>query len=160
MRKRARKGEVSLLKRLKEKDRRNLIEAVKGDKYWNILPLDRSFVYVVALSRARVRGEEGFYARATALERVLLPAEIAKFCRKHRVLLVDVSNRRAVCVLTWRAFTKIMKRHGEKVHEALSEGVLPPYINNRILRKLVTAHIFKIPQAGQYSLKDERGGVP
>jgi len=86
------------------------VNAMKDDKYWNALPDSKEFFYVVALSRARIRSDEGNVATVTHVGKVILDRSISKFCSRGKVLLVSKqgSNYKAMCVITWPAFLNIM----------------------------------------------------
>lgn len=128
---------MSIFRQLTMKERDDLIAAIRNDKYWKATSSKRDFVYVVALSRARVRLSEGFSAKATFIGRALLNKEAAEYCRKHRVLLVNRRTQSAACVLTWRAFRRIMKGYSEEFYRMLINGELPPYVNIKVLKKIL-----------------------
>ena len=129
--------EVSVFRHLRRKEREDLTAAIRDDKYWKATSSNKDFVYVVALTRARVKSREGFSARATFVGRAFLADEAAKFCRKYRVLLVERRTGRAFCVLTWRAFLRVMKGYSEDVYRTLIGGELPPYLNTKILESVL-----------------------
>lgn len=126
----------SVFKKIPKKERSDLIAAIKGKKYWNVSEEDRNYVYVVALSRAREKAPVGYYAKTSALGKVQVIPEAAKYCRKYRILILDLENRAAFSVLTWMAFTRIMRRNNELVKTLIKSGLTPPYINRKVLREL------------------------
>ena len=110
---------------------RDLVEAIKGDKYWRVDPKVRDVIYVVALTRARYPEGGAFRARATHVKSVLVDPRAARYCRKGRVLIVV--NGYARHVLTWPAFLRLMKMDSERVLKAIFDGTLPPFTNSKIL---------------------------
>jgi len=123
----------SVYRDISERQRVNLKAAIEGNKYWNISEGNSDYVYVVALSRARTKAPLGFYARTSFFKRVQVVPEAAKYCRKYRVLLVEVKTMVAYKVITWNAFYKLMKIHNEKILPLLLERNSPYYINNKVL---------------------------
>ncbi|MBO3832861.1 MAG: hypothetical protein FGF51_05685 [Candidatus Brockarchaeota archaeon] len=120
----------SVFKGLTKREAEDLVNAVKHDKYWRISPVNREFICVVALSRARVKSRRGMYARATHFGRVEVSKDAANFCRKWRILLVDTRRMLAVSVLTWRAFNMIVSKElGLEVCAMLLAGRIPSYFN-------------------------------
>ncbi len=133
--------EESIFRSLTRREAEDLINAVKHDKYWKVSPKDKDFIFVVALSRARVKSRRGMYAKATHVKRVEVIKEAAKFCRRWRILLVDKRRMLAVSVLTWRAFNKIVsKGMGSIIRFILLHGTLPPYINEKALSKMLESY--------------------
>lgn len=140
----------SIFKLLTRREAEDLINAVKHDKYWKINPEDKDFIFVVALSRARVRSRRGMYAKATHVKKIEVIKEAARFCRKWRILLVDKRRMLAVSVLTWRAFNKIVsKGTGSIIRFILLHGTLPPYINEKELSKILED--YSLEQVGNVS---------
>jgi len=128
----------SVFKSLTRREAEDLINAVKHDKYWKVSPRNDDFIFVVALSRARVKSRRGLYARATYVKRIEVIREAARYCRKWRILLVDRRRMLAVSVLTWRAFNKIVSKGiGPIISFILSHGTLPPYVNENILSRML-----------------------
>lgn len=128
----------SIFKGLTKREAEDLINAVKHDKYWRIVPEDNDFVCVIALSRARIRSRRGMYAKVTYLRRVEVSRDAAKFCRKWRVLLVDTRSMLAISVLTWKAFNKIVLRGmGPIIYYVLMHHKLPPYFDNNTISKIL-----------------------
>lgn len=128
----------SVFKSLTKRETEDLINAVKHDKYWKVSPEDEDFIFVVALSRARVKSRRGMYTKATYFKRIEVTKDAAKFCRKWRILLVDRRRMLAISVLTWRAFNKIFSKGiGPFLSFILSHSALPPYINEGVLSKML-----------------------
>lgn len=122
---------MSLFKTLNRREKEDLLSAIKGNKYWNLDAKDRDFIYVVALTRARIRIDESYCARATHIGSVTMSKEVGKFCRRYRILLVNRRMGKAVCVMTWKAFNKYMMKYRKQIHDALMRGKLPPYMNSK-----------------------------
>jgi hypothetical protein len=134
----------SIFKFLTRREAEDLINAVRDDKYWKVSPENKDFIFVVALSRARIRSRRGMYAKATHVKRVEVIKEAAGFCRRWRVLLVDKRRMLAVSVLTWRAFNKIVSKGMEYVIRfILLHGTFPPYINEKVLSKMLESYYLK-----------------
>jgi hypothetical protein len=126
----------SIFKKIPEQERSALLEAIKGRKYWKVSEDNRNYAYTVALSRARIASPAGYYVMTSAFGRIQVPVEVSKYCRRYRVLLVDLKNRLGICVLTWMAFERIMRTHSRLVEWTAVDGMLPAYINSQTLRTL------------------------
>lgn len=138
----------SIFRSLTRREAEDLINAVKYDKYWKVSPQDKDFIFVVALSRARVKSRRGLYAKATYVKRVEVVREAAKFCRKWRVLLVDRKRMLAVSVLTWKTFNKIISRGMAPIISfILLHSNPPPYINENILSKILEYYELEEPRS-------------
>lgn len=139
---------MSIFRQLRRREREDLITAVKGNKYWKATSSNKDFIYVIALTRARVRTNEGFRARVTFLREAIMPRDVAKFCRRYRVLLVNRRTSIASCVITWKAFLRIIRNYSEDIYRMLTvDGGLPPYINIRVLNE-----VFKMNRSARDSL--------
>ena len=119
---------VDLIKRYKrihpgctKKEIEDLVNAVKEDKYWNALPNYKDALYVVALTRARIRVNKANVVKVTHFGKILVDQGIAKFCSRGKILLVvrDDSHYRARYVITWPAFLNIMRGNSESFYKAL-----------------------------------------
>lgn len=119
---------VDLIKRYKRihpgctnKEIEDLVNAIREDKYWNALPNYKDALYVVALTRARIRVNKANVARVTHFGKILVDQSIAKFCSRGKILLVvkDNSHYRARYVITWPAFLNIMRGNSELFYNAL-----------------------------------------
>jgi len=103
------KGWKETVKRkFRRKDAEDIISAIEADKYWKASS-NGKYIYVLALTRARTKMFGDYWARCTALGRVMVNSEVRRFVKRYMVLLVDVEARRAVKVLTWAAFRRAMK---------------------------------------------------
>lgn len=123
---------------LTTRETEDLINAVKHDKYWKIDPKNKDFICVVALSRARIKSRQGMYAKATYLKRVEVSTPAAKFCRKWRILVVDMRTMSAVSVLTWKAFNRIISNGlGPIVYSMLIHGEHKPYFNTNTVSRIL-----------------------
>jgi len=127
-----RKWRSSLRKKFKElgRDVENLINAIKGDKFWYAIEGNKSLIYVVALTRARTFSEGNYWARCTGIGRVKVKKEIRKLVRRYRILLVDLNKREATKVLTWKAFKKAISAN-------LHPDYMPNYLNVKRVRKII-----------------------
>ncbi len=116
-----------------DKDIENLIEAIKGDKYWNVSPNHNDMIYVVALTRAKIPKSDGFQAKVTFLKKVTISYEVANFSRKGRVVIVvkNGSNYIGKSVITWPAFLRLMNENSNLIYKLVVEGKIPPCINNK-----------------------------
>lgn len=133
-----RKSRPSVFSKLSRNDRENLSGAIRGKKYWKISEDSTKFVYVIALSRARIRSPLGFLVETSAFRRVQVVPEAAKFSRKYRVLLLDLTTRVAFSAITWTAFTMIMKKYSKDMGVLAQNGKFPPYVNRRILKTIMS----------------------
>ncbi len=99
----------------------DLVNAIKEDKYWNALPNYKDALYVIALTRARIKVNKANVVKVTHFGKILVDPEIAKFCSRSKVLLVlkDNSHYRGRYVVTWAAFLNIMRGNSEAFYNAL-----------------------------------------
>jgi len=132
------KSKPSVFSKLSRNDRENLSGAIKGKKYWKISEDSTRFVYVIALSRARIRSPLGFLVETSAFGRVQVVPEAAKFSRKYRVLLLELTTKVAFSTITWTAFTTIMKKYSGEMSVLAKNGKVPPYVNRRILKTIIS----------------------
>lgn len=123
----------SLFKRLSKKDIENIREAIKAKKYWK---LDNTKIYTVILTRARIKVKDKFLVKTASHEKVEVLPRSAKYCRKYRILIYDTQKNLGLSVLTWNAFTEIMKKYSTLILLLSNSGLLPSYINMRTLIKL------------------------
>jgi len=122
---------VDLIKRYKRihpgctnKEIEDLVNAIKEDKYWNALPNYKDALYVIALTRARIRVNKANVVKVTHFGKILVDQSIAKFCSRGKVLLVvkDNSHYRAKYVITWPAFLNVMRGNSESFYNALTQS--------------------------------------
>ncbi|MBC7092191.1 MAG: hypothetical protein H5T50_09855 [Nitrososphaeria archaeon] len=123
----------SLFKKLSRKDIENIREAIKAKKYWK---MDKTKIYTIILSRARIKVKDNFLVKTVSNGKVEVLPQPAKYCRKYRILVFDREKNVGLSVLTWNAFTEIMKNYNKLILELSNSGLLPPYINMRVLIKL------------------------
>lgn len=118
----------------------NLVSAIINDKYWKVHPKVNDVFYVVALTRAKYPCDDGFKARATAINNVIVSHKASKFCRRGRILIVKRVNGKFISktVIDWPAFIKIMRLNEDLIYNLLIENENPPvFLNKRILLKLI-----------------------
>lgn len=117
-----------LLKRYKRlhpgcsnKEIMDLVYAIKENKYWNVLPNEKDAIYVVALTRARIKANSDNIVRVTHLDKILVDRSIAKLCSRGKVLLAfkENSHYKAHYVITWPAFLNIMRTDPEAFYRSL-----------------------------------------
>ena len=103
------------------KEIEDLVNAIREDKYWNALPNYKDALYVIALTRARMKVNKANVVKVTHFGKILVDQRIAKFCSRSKVLLVmkDNSHYRARYVITWPAFLNIMRSDSESFYNAL-----------------------------------------
>ncbi|MFQ5940255.1 MAG: hypothetical protein ACE5KA_00950 [Nitrososphaerales archaeon] len=101
----------------------DLINAIKENKYWNVLPNEKNAVYVVALTRARIKFNKDNIVRVTHFGKILVDREIAKFCSRGKVLLAvrENSHYRGSYIVTWPAFLNIMRTRPDLFYKALTK---------------------------------------
>lgn len=99
----------------------DLVNAIKENKYWNVLPKEKDTVYVVALTRARIKVNNDNIVRVTHFGKILVDREIAKFCSRGKILLAmrENSHFRGKYVITWPAFLNIMRTDPELFYHSL-----------------------------------------
>ncbi|MCP8305466.1 MAG: hypothetical protein H3Z50_08405 [archaeon] len=121
------------------KEIEDLIEAIKGDKYWSVCPEHKDAIYVVALTRAKIPKAGGFQAKATYLKKVTVSPEAANFSRRGRVLLAvkDGSNYIGKSVITWSAFLRLMNESPDLIYKLVVEGKIPPFVNNKNVSAII-----------------------
>lgn len=115
------------------KEVEDLVEAIKGNKYWLVSPGHKDAIYTVALTRADIPKAEGFQAEATHLKKVIVVSEAAKFSKKGRVLMAIKSNSDYIAknVILWSAFLRIMDENPDVIYKMFMEGEIPPFVNDR-----------------------------
>jgi hypothetical protein len=103
------------------KEIEDLVNAIREDKYWNALPNYKDALYVIALTRARIKVNKANVVKVTHFGKILVDQSIAKFCSRSKILLVmkDNSHYRARYVITWPAFLNIMRSDSESFYNAL-----------------------------------------
>ncbi|MGB9727715.1 MAG: hypothetical protein ACPLZF_04830 [Nitrososphaeria archaeon] len=122
-----------MFKKLSTKDIENIREAIKAKKYWK---MDETKIYTIVLSRARIRVKDNFLVKTVSNGKVEVLPQAAKYCRKYRILIFDREKNVGLSVITWNAFTEIMKKYNTLISELSNSSLLPPYINMRTLIKL------------------------
>ncbi len=134
----------SIYGELKQRELENLLEAIRHDKYWRVSPGDDRLFYAVILTRARTPSSRGRLVRVTGFGQVVASGMAAAFCRRYRVGVIDSKDGRLVAVLTWRAFSWIMRNCPEAVYAGLVSGSAPSYLNVMQAKSLCSEH-GKIP---------------
>ncbi|MCP8309834.1 MAG: hypothetical protein H3Z54_14310 [archaeon] len=121
------------------KEVEDLIEAIKGDKYWLVSSIHKDAIYVVALTKANIPKTKGFQAKATHLKKVIVVPEAAKFSRKGRVLMAIKldSDYIAKSVISWSTFLRLMNENPDAIYKMLIEGKIPPFVNNKNISAIV-----------------------
>ena len=119
---------VDLIKRYKRihpgctnKEIEDLVNAIREDKYWNALPNYKDALYVVALTRARIKANKANVVKVTHFSKILVDQDIAKFCSRGKILLLvrNDSHYRAKYIITWPAFLNIMRGNSESFYNTL-----------------------------------------
>ncbi len=126
----------SAFNRLSERDKADLINAIKDDKYWKVSEGDKRYYFAVILTRGRTPSYRGRYVKVTGFKTVEADDRVAWFCRRYRVGVVDYKSRKLLGVLTWKAFKKLIKR-GDLIVGLINSGSLPPYINEKAADELL-----------------------
>lgn len=121
------------------KEIEDLVEAIKGDKYWLVSPNYKDAIYTVALTKANIPEASGFQAKATHLKKVIVAFEAAKFSKKGRILMVikSGSDYIAKSVILWSAFLRIMNENPDAIYKMFVEGKIPPFVNNKNVSDIV-----------------------
>jgi hypothetical protein len=120
---------------------KDLSEAIRADKYWSLSPGRRDAFYVIALTRAQIPVGDGYQARVTHLDRVVVSRDAAKFCRKGRILMVELKGRRPIAksVVSWAAFVRLMREDSEQIYFLFKGDKIPPFIGLKELRVLTNS---------------------
>ncbi|GBC75125.1 hypothetical protein HRbin06_00439 [archaeon HR06] len=126
-----------IFKDSKAKVVKDLVEAIKGDKYWKAKTKD--YLFLVALSRARIPYKGYYIAKATHFKRVLLRDTVAKYCRRGRILMAKKNKELIIAekVLSWEAFVKLMKKDNKEFLEGLILNSNFQFIGKRELAHLI-----------------------
>jgi hypothetical protein len=121
------------------KEIEDLVEAIKGDKYWLVSPNYRDAIYTVALTKANIPKANGFQTKATHLKRVIVEFDAAEFSKKGRVLMAIKSGSDYIVksVILWSAFLRIVNENPDAIYRMLIEGKMPPFVNNRNVSAIV-----------------------
>jgi hypothetical protein len=125
---------------LARKEIEDLVSSIRNEKYWNALPSSRDAVYVLALSRARVRVKGGKVATVTHFGKVLVEEGVAKFCSRGKVLLLirDDSHYTARYVITWPAFLNVMRGDAGRFYDALVRSGITELVGVKKAREMMT----------------------
>lgn len=116
-----------------------LVAAIMGDKYWRVAPGVGDAIYVVALSRAKVRTPYGFKARCTHLGFIDMHRESSRHCRMGRILLAERAREdffTVRSVVPWPVFLVLLP-HSQRIYNAMKERTLPVYLRRSALRGLL-----------------------
>ncbi|MEM3322377.1 MAG: hypothetical protein QXY02_05435, partial [Conexivisphaerales archaeon] len=105
---------------------------------WKVSEGGKGLIFAVALDRARTPAFKGRYVKVTGFGRVVARDQVAKFCRKYRILLVDTKRMEVVSVLTWNAFRRLMGKHGEHITTLVNQGKMPCYVNESNLNLVIS----------------------
>jgi len=118
-----------LLKRYKRihpgctnKEIMDLVNAIKENKYWNVLSNNKDLVYVIALNRAQIKVNAQNVVRVTYFGKISVDRDIARYCSRGKVVLAlrENSNFNGRYVITWPAFLNIMRNDPELFYQALN----------------------------------------
>ena len=122
-----------------EREVRDLVAAIKNEKYWSGKPGAKDLVYVVALTRAKIPLAQGFQARATFLGRVVVSKEVSLYCRRGRMLTAVKSGSEYTVqnVITWPAFLRIMRGRSGEVYHLVVAGKFPTFVDIGDLAKIL-----------------------
>ena len=118
----------------------DLVSAIISAKYWKVHSERKDYVYVVALSQAKIPLKDGFRAKSNAIEKIIVSKEAAKFCRRGRVLTVKKSNGdfKSNTVIEWPTFIKIIREDQDFIYKLIFESPNPPpFINRRMFIMLM-----------------------
>ncbi|MEM3368675.1 MAG: hypothetical protein QXP88_01080 [Thermoproteota archaeon] len=114
----------------------DLAEAIKNDKFWYVLPDNKQFIFVVALSRARIKEANFYIAKATYLKQIYIPREIKEFVRRFMIILVEKDTKIGKLVLSWKTFLYLMSSKKHLLPLILNLGT-PRKISRKDLSKLI-----------------------
>ena len=137
-----------LLKRYKRihpgctnKEIMDLVNAIKENKYWNVLPNEKNALYVVALTRARITVKKDNVVRVTYFGKILVDREVARFCSRGKILLVvrENSHFKGRYIITWPAFLNIMRNNPELFYNALIKKDLKELIGVKQAKEIMNS---------------------
>jgi hypothetical protein len=141
---------VDLIKRYRRlhpgctaKEIEDLVNAVKEDKYWNALPNYKDALYVVALTRARIKVNGANIVRVTFLDKIAVDGDIAKFCSRGKVILVmrENSHYRGRYVITWPAFLNVMRGNPEAFYHTLLSSNVRELMGVKQTKAMMALHV-------------------
>ena len=117
----------------------DLVNAIKENKYWNVLPNEKNSVYVVALTRARIKVNQDNVVRVTHFGKILVDREIAKFCSRGKVLLAvrENSHFKGKYIITWPAFLNIMRTNPALFYHSLIKNDIKELIGVRQAKEIM-----------------------
>lgn len=124
------------------KEIEDLVNAIRDGKYWNAFPGCRDALYVLALTRARIRAKKGNVVRVTHFGKILVDRSIAGLCSRGKILLVirEDSQYRAKYVVTWPAFLNIMRGNSEQFYRALIRSEAQELIGVKKAKEIMMEH--------------------
>lgn len=93
---------------MNEREINDLVEAIKNNKFWYALPSNKNFIFVVALSGARIKKGNFYLAKATYLKQIYIPKEIKEFVRRFMIVLVERETKKGKVVMSWKTFLYLM----------------------------------------------------
>ncbi len=122
------------------KEIEDLVNAIKEDKYWNALPNYKDALYVVALTRARIKVNKANVVKVTHFGKILVDQSIAKFCSRGKILLVvrDNSHYKGMHVITYPAFLNIMRGNSESFYNSLIRSNINELIGVKQAKDMMT----------------------
>lgn len=122
------------------KEIEDLVNAIREDKYWNALPNYKDALYVVALTRARIKVNKANVVKVTHFGKILVDQSIAKFCSRSKILLVirDNSHYRGRYVITWPAFLNVMRGNSESFYNSLIRSDMKELIGVKQAKTMMT----------------------
>ena len=117
---------------------KDLVEAIRADKYWFVHTGKRDAFYVIALTRAQIPTAEGYRARATFVGSVGVTEEAAPYCRRGRVIGMARHGANFVgrVIIPWPEFMKLIKLDSASVYDALLQNQLPPFVTRGVIQEL------------------------
>jgi len=121
-----------------EREINDLIEAIRGGKYWAGLLGSKDVIYVVALTRAKIRIARGFQARATYIDKAEVSESAAPYCKRGRILAMvkEDSHYVARSVIPWPIFLRIMRGLQDEIYNLIVSNRIPPYVNRNVIEAL------------------------
>lgn len=121
---------------MSEREIDDLAEAIKSNKFWYALPSNKQFIFVVALSRARIKKGSFYLAKATYLKQIYIPQEIKEYVRKFMIVLVERETKKGKVVMSWKTFLSLMRSKRYALPHILSLSI-PKKLSRKDINELI-----------------------
>lgn len=116
----------------------NLVSAIMSNKYWKV-HLEKSDIYVVALTQAKIPFKDGFKAKTTGPKTIVVSSKAARFCRRGRILIAKSKGENFISdtVIEWPVFLRLIRQEQNLITKFFIENPNPPaFLNNRAYKNI------------------------